>query len=301
MVAMGIMGITTTIAIDFCNLLSVFGRTRVVVRRRWGHRGTADLQGAAHRGIDDARILEDPDTVRLGDGRNERDGRQAVDRATTIIIESIGSTTCGIRDGQRGVHHCCTATEGDGVHVACAHVHGGEVVRAQVHGEQGRACGTHLVQLSGLVGEGHVLWWLWPGPRWHGQLVGHRSAAARCRIAQCQRRAGHGRYRGAAWDVGSSDHSTYRYGGNGYTHGDHVGPTYRGAGDGRGHRGRYHGKIPGPVGHRGLSGERGGTLGSSPVPERDQSQRGKKERVACFHGSVHSLVRCTGAAMGASG
>lgn len=29
MVAMGIMGITTTIAIDFCNLLSVFGRTRM--------------------------------------------------------------------------------------------------------------------------------------------------------------------------------------------------------------------------------------------------------------------------------
>ena len=31
MVAMGIMGITTTIAIDFCNLLSVFGRTRMAI------------------------------------------------------------------------------------------------------------------------------------------------------------------------------------------------------------------------------------------------------------------------------
>jgi hypothetical protein len=31
MVAMGAMGIPTTIAIDFCNLLSVFGRTRMAI------------------------------------------------------------------------------------------------------------------------------------------------------------------------------------------------------------------------------------------------------------------------------
>ncbi len=31
MVAMSIMDITTTIAIDFCNLLSVFGRTRMAI------------------------------------------------------------------------------------------------------------------------------------------------------------------------------------------------------------------------------------------------------------------------------
>jgi hypothetical protein len=28
---MGVMGITITIAIDFCNLLSVFGRTRMAI------------------------------------------------------------------------------------------------------------------------------------------------------------------------------------------------------------------------------------------------------------------------------